>query len=288
MISPWAPEQQGVSYWSSFKSALQALGTSTALVPTFIDIYGNASKFASISYGMGSWGGRSPAASGSANPYLQTGSIVHGLGKVYMQAVSVQDARPTQQLFWEADNTENLRYTWNSAIAGADWVQMATWNDYGEGTEFAPSQDDHSAFLDISSYYISRFKTGAWPAIRENGAYVTHRVQFVNAKPDPAGGDAKLMQPNMAAGQSTTPRDTVEVLTFLTRSANVTVSVGSETYRYVAPAGVNAKLVPLGLGSITMTATAPGVAVYVSSPWKVRDEFMAQDLQYRAASSYRR
>src|SRR5213076_2942526 len=105
VISPWAPERQGVAYWSTFKTELQALGTSTALVPTFIDIYNNASKFASISYGMGSWGGRSPASAppGSpSNPYLQTGSIVHGLGKVYMQAVSVQDARPTQQLYWEA------------------------------------------------------------------------------------------------------------------------------------------------------------------------------------------
>jgi hypothetical protein len=236
---------------------------------------------------MGSWGGRSPAATGSNNPYLQSASIVHGLGKLYMQAVSVQDVRPTQQLYWEANNTQNLRYTWSSAIEGADWVQLATWNDYGEGTEFSPSQNDHSAFLDISSYYLSRFKTGAWPAVRQNGAYVTHRVQFVNATPDPAGGNTKLMRPNMAVGQSTTPRDTVEVLTFLTRSANVTVNVGYKSYRYVAPAGIYAKLVPLGLGSVSVTAIGPGVAVYVRSPWTVRDKFMVQDLQYRAASSFR-
>ena len=228
VISPWAPEKQGVSYWSSFKSALQALGTSTALVPTFIDIYDNATAFAGISYGMGTWGGRSPAGasapptSTSRRPTSSTAS-----GKVYMQAVSAQDARPTQQIYWEANNTENLRYTWNSAIAGADWVQMATWNDYGEGTEFSPSVDAGSTLLDISSYYLARFKTGASPRIVDSGAYVTHRIQLAGATPDPAAGNTSLMKPNFATGQSVRPRDTVEVLTFLTAGANITVTVGA-------------------------------------------------------------
>lgn len=40
----------------------------------------------------------------------------------------------------EANNSENLRLTWQQAIdGGADWGQLVTWNDYAEGTQFAPS-----------------------------------------------------------------------------------------------------------------------------------------------------
>jgi hypothetical protein len=95
------------------------------------------------------------------------------------------------------------------------------------------------------------------------------------------------MKPNMAAGQSTPPRNTVEVLTFLTAASNVTVTIGSKVYRYVALAGYNAKLLPLGYGTVTVTARGPGVYFSVRSPYTVRSSFKVQDLQYRAASSYR-
>jgi hypothetical protein len=56
----------------------------------------------------------------------------HDRGKIWMQPVSVQDARPSQAIYDEANNSENLRVTWNAAIKGADWVQIPTWNDYSE------------------------------------------------------------------------------------------------------------------------------------------------------------
>jgi len=63
----------------------------------------------------------------------------HGRGGIWMQPVSVQDERPNQSLYDEADNSENLRVTWTAAIADADWVQIPTWNDYSEGAQVAPS-----------------------------------------------------------------------------------------------------------------------------------------------------
>ena len=44
----------------------------------------------------------------------------HGRGGIWMQPVSVQDERPNQSLYDEADNSENLRVTWTAAIADAD------------------------------------------------------------------------------------------------------------------------------------------------------------------------
>jgi hypothetical protein len=291
VISPWEPQLQGTAYWKKFMSQLEALdGTRVALVPCFLDVSANARAFAPISYGMATWGGRSPAAApptSKANPYVQDARMVHGLGKLYMQAISAQDVRPTQQLYWEANNTENLRYTWNSAIADADWVQLVTWNDYGEGTQIAPSVAAGWTWLDISSYYLTRFKTGAWPRIRRSGAYVTHRVQFARARPRSAGRNTRLMRPNFAPGQSVKPRDTIEVLSFLSAKAKVRVAVGSRTYRYVAPAGVVARRVPLGVGSVDVKGSGGVKKFSVRSPWTVRNKFTVQDLQYRAASSYR-
>ncbi len=291
VISPWEPQLQGVTYWQKFMSALEALdGTRVALVPCFLDVFANGKAFAPISYGMGTWGGRSPAApapESKSNPYVQAASYVHSLGKIFMQAVSAQDVRPTQQLYWEANNTENLRYTWSSAIASSDWVQVVTWNDYGEGTEFAPSVATGWSFLDISSYFLSRFKTGAWPKIVQSGAYLTHRVQPAVAKPEKGSADTRLMGPNFAPGQSVKPRDTVEVLTFLTAGTNVTVTVGSKTYSYSAPAGLSAKVVPLGIGSVSVRASGAGGAFSVRSPFAVSDRPKVQDLLYRAVSSFR-
>jgi hypothetical protein len=291
VISPWEPQLQGTAYWKKFMSQLEALdGTKVALVPCFLDVFSNGKAFAPISYGMGTWGGRSPAApapESKSNPYVQAAGYVHSLGKVFMQAVSAQDVRPTQQLYWEANNTENLRYTWSSAIAASDWVQVVTWNDYGEGTEVAPSVASGWTWLDLSSYYLSRFKTGAWPRITQSGAYLTHRLQPAVARPEKDSKDTRLMGPNYAAGQSIKPRDTVEALTFLTAGANVTVTVGSKSYTYAAPAGVYAKLVPLGVGSVSVLSSGGAGAFSVRSPFAVRDRFQVQDLLYRAVSSFR-
>ena len=95
------------------------------------------------------------------------------------------------------------------------------------------------------------------------------------------------MRPNSAPGQSVKPRDTIEVLTFLTAKAKVRVAVGSRTYRYVAPAGVFAQREPLGLGSVDVKGSGGARKFSVRSPWTVRDRFTVQDLQYRAVSSYR-
>jgi hypothetical protein len=95
------------------------------------------------------------------------------------------------------------------------------------------------------------------------------------------------MRPNFAPGQSVKPRDTIEVLSFLTAKAKLRVAVGSKTYRYVAPAGVFARRVPLRVGSVDVKGSGGVKKFSVRSPWTVRNKFTVQDLQYRATSSYR-
>lgn len=84
-----------------------------------------------------------------------------------MQPVAFQDVRPSQSIYDEAQNSQNLQNMWQIAIASnSEWVQLVTWNDYSEGTSFAPSVGHGRALLDMSSYGLYSFRTGKIPRIR--------------------------------------------------------------------------------------------------------------------------
>jgi hypothetical protein len=258
-------------------------GIEVAFFPTLINAStANKDAFAPISIGLGNWGKRNPA----GNQNLQNNIIdVHNRGKMWMQPVITQDTRPKDSIYDEAYNTENLRLMWSGAINyGADWVDHVTWNDYSEHTEFSPSSHIGWGPLDISSYYITWFKTGKAPTIVRDVLYVSHRIQPHAAIP--TGGQTSLMQ---LRANSSPPRDTVEVLSFLKASATVTVKVGSNTHTYDAPAGVFAKTVPLAIGSVSATAARSGTGVAaVNSPFPVVERPVIQDLNYYFVTSGRK
>ncbi|KAF5338045.1 hypothetical protein D9758_014252 [Tetrapyrgos nigripes] len=82
------------------------------------------------------------------------------------------------------------------------FVEMVTWNDYGESDYFGPLTSGvqptgttwatgfpHEAWLDMSKYYIHAFKTGHWPAVVVNEVFFWCRPHpaRVNAMNDPLG-----------------------------------------------------------------------------------------------------
>lgn len=284
VVSPFKAEGRSAQWWTDFMKVMeQKYQQKVAFVPVFLNFGANAQAFAPISHGFSVWGNRSPKAQGNiANDVAKA----HSMGKIWMQPVSVQDERPNQSIFDEAGNTENLRATWEGAVEkGADWVQLTTWNDYSEGTQLAPSVHNGRVYLDISSYYLTWFKRGAKPAIVRDVAYVTHRRQFVGTKPTGAG-QSKFMAPR---GGSTTPRDTVEALVFLTSPANVRVQSGAQTRDGQAGVGVTALVHPLADGAQSVTVTrGPGTVASVTSPFEVGRDLVVQDLQYVAAGSARK
>lgn len=280
VVSPFKAEAQEPAWWNQVTARLRQHGIGTALVPVFLNFRANAERFAPISHAFSSWGNRSYARQDNVPGDVR---LAHSLGKKWMQAVSVQDARPNQGVYDEAGNTATLRSTWNHAISdGADWVQLTTWNDYSEGSQFAPSLHNGHTYLDISSYYLTRFKTGAWPRIVRDTVYVTSRVQFTGG-----GGvqQARLMRPR--AGTAA-PRDQVELLTFLTAPASVTARVGSVPHAYQAPVGVNAHALPLSPGRTQVVARRAGdTAAAVTTRYPARRTATVQDLQYYGVSSGR-
>ncbi|MFE3761776.1 glycoside hydrolase family 71 protein [Streptomyces sp. NPDC059104] len=282
VVSPFKAEEKSPAWWTRMMDTLRArYGVRTALVPLFLDFGAHNEAYAPISYGFSEWGSRSYAGQEGATADVDR---AHGLGKIWMQPVSVQDARPNQGIYDEAGNTATLRTTWTHAIDdGADWVQLTTWNDYSEGSQFAPSLHNGYAYLDLTSYYLTRFKTGQWPRIVRDTLYLTSRTQF--AASGPTGGQSLLMSPRKG---SAAPRDTVEVLSFLTEPATVRTTVGPARDEHAAPAGPHAELLPLKPGTSSAEVVRDGrTAASVELPYRVDGTVAVQDLQYYAATSGR-
>ncbi|MEV7545421.1 glycoside hydrolase family 71 protein [Streptomyces sp. NPDC089915] len=282
VLSPFKAEQKDPGWWSRVIDALAARhGIRTAFVPLFLDLDAHAAAFAPISHGFSEWGSRSYAGQEGATADVRR---AHGLGKIWMQPVSVQDARPNQGIYDEAGNTATLRSTWTHAIDdGADWVQLTTWNDYSEGSQFAPSLHNGYAYLDLSSYYLTRFKTGAWPRVVRDTLYLTGRTQFADA--GPTGAQSRLMSLRQGSAAA---RDTVEVLSLLTAPGTVRTAVGRTTGEYAAPAGLHARLLPLGPGISSARLVRDGrPTAEVELPYPADRTVPVQDLQYYAATSGR-
>ena len=288
VVSPFLAEKHSASWWSSFLTTMNTTYKQpVAFWPCFLDAWSNAAAFAPISYGMSNWGNRNPAwndptTTTSTSP---TGRVayIHSLGMKWMQPVSVQDERPREGIFDEADNLTNLRDSWQIAInTDSEFVQLTTWSDYPEDSEMAPASRHGWSFLDASAYYLTRFKTGAWPTIVRDTVLLTHRTQPWAAKP--TYPETLLMK--LRGGSPA--RDTVEAMTFLTAAAVVRLTVGANTYVCAARPGVDTCTVPLGPGTVSALVLRNGtVAASVVSPYPVTSTPYVQDLSYVGASSGR-
>lgn len=287
VVAPFTAENHSAGWWKKFMDRMaKGYGIKVALVPLFQDEREHDQAFASISYGYANWGARNPASNPtavtSADSPIARVDAVHRLGKIWMQPVSVQDERPSQQIYDEAENTTNLRNTWQIARdSGSEWVQIATWNDYAEGTQVAPSVKHGQAYLDLMSYYATWFKTGVEPTIVRDVVYLTHRTQ-------PAAATGSESEPMVLRGGSSPARDKVEALVFLTEASTVAVKVGGTTTTCELPAGVGVCLAPLRPGSVSARVVRGGAAVAsIVSPYPVVAAPDVQDLQYVASSSAR-
>ena len=180
LLSSFAPENRGSTFWAD---VINDLETEHHMPIKFIAVFLNCSDanmkaFAPFSYGFSSWGVRTAAQANGTNMAAKS----HAMGKKWMNAVAFQDARPNGNKYAEASNTETLRALWKKTITdGADYVQMTTWNDYSESTQFAPSVAHGNVLLDINKYYLNWFRTGGCrthhgrPPVRDPPDHVPRR-----------------------------------------------------------------------------------------------------------------
>ncbi|PFH50093.1 glycoside hydrolase family 71 protein, partial [Amanita thiersii Skay4041] len=150
---------------------------------------------------------------------------------------------------------------WEQLIAMRDqltFVEMVTWNDYGESDYFGPikgSQPDgttwangfpHTAWFEMSKYYITAFKTGQYPPITED-------VIYFWARPHPAAAIAVADRLGKPSGHDWTS-DYLWAVVFATSTSTITLQSGvsSQTFNNV-PAGVTKLKIPLASGKVAVT-----------------------------------
>lgn len=162
---------------------------------------------------------------------------------------------------------------WRAAIeSGADWVEIVTWNDWGEATYVAPfgrptDQDvwdfhwgpllAHDTYLDASAYYIDWFKSGAKPVIACNRIFYFYRLH-------PKGETALVDPATGATGRPDgweTLDDRIFITAFLDHPLLAAVSVGETTTKVDLPQGVSHVAVPMRLGGVEIEARDDGRVV---------------------------
>jgi glucan endo-1,3-alpha-glucosidase len=152
------------------------------------------------------------------------------------------------------DHLYNKR--WETIItnrSSIDIVQIITWNDYGESHYIGPiegdqpnSQDwvdgfDHTAWLDMTTYYATAFKTGSFPEITEDKIYLWSRPhpRDATASSDPVGKPQSFQL----------LEDVVFAVVMATSPSKVTLSTGpSSSQTFDVPSGVTKLTIPISGG----------------------------------------
>ncbi len=264
-------------------------GVQIAYMPCYLNWnYASNATFMAQQWGSGSWGfGADPAAINAASNQTAT---AQSRGDKAFAPICAQDIRYGNggPKFDEALNTGAQRAAWTKVIAeNPEYVQLVTWNDFSE-TPIAPSAANGWSIIDIHSYFITRWKTGSYPVITRDGLYLSHRSQTLNAT---ITGQQNQPDTQAARGSMSTVRDHVEVLSFLTAPATITVNTGSGTQSYSAPAGMyvwSFACSPCAENVIAATAVRAGSNVAtITSPVGHRTSDISSDRGYYRFSSLR-
>lgn len=203
-----------------------------------------------------------------------------GAGTVYMASVSPwffthygPDTFNKNWIFRSDDWLYNTR--WDQLVQTRDKidvVQIVSWNDYGESHYIGPIEGaqpnsnawvdgfDHQAWLQMTSYYATAFKTGQYPAIEKDQIFLT-------ARPHPAKATAS----NDPVGK---PRDfeltedKLWAVVFATAPGTVTLSADpAKPETFTVPAGVSKLQIPLVPGQgIAASLARDGATVVDMKP----------------------
>ncbi|KAF8798939.1 glycoside hydrolase family 71 protein [Phlegmacium glaucopus] len=135
-----------------------------------------------------------------------------------------------------------------------DIVQVLTWNDYGESDYIGPIKGaqpnsqawtdgmNHTAWLDLTQYYATAFKTGEYPAIEKDKIVIWSRPHSTRAKtsdPVPQPTNFELFE------------DAIWAVVLTTAPSNVTLSTSPTTSKtFQVPAGLSKLALPITPGGI--------------------------------------
>jgi glucan endo-1,3-alpha-glucosidase len=191
--------------------------------------------------------------------------LLHNNDKVAMVGISpYYKGFANNSRVFESDGFVGMRAEWLAAIENhADWIELVTWNDWGEATYIesfgAPSETklwnfawgpllDHSAFLAASKYYIRWFKSGSPPAIRDEQLFYFFRLHPKSAIGDTWPAKKILGRPTNWERL----HDGIYFAYYLQAPVSIVITdgVGSSRYRVELEAGAGVTKMPLVYGDL--------------------------------------
>lgn len=260
--------------WNTmFKKPLKLVGTDIFFVPS---IFSDPSTFASAEWMDGelNWNSGWPM----SNTPLDTSSdeqYMTALGdKEYMPAISPYFFTHFPTWGWNKNwiyRSDDFLYAnrWEQVIAMRDRVkftEILTWNDYGESSYIAPTAGalpagsnmwvdgfPHDALMDVTKYYATAFKTGAYPAITQDKV-----IWWARPHPKAAhANDDYMSRPDRWNDTD----DVVYALVFATADGVATLTSGTNSERYAVKAGLNKIKLAMSPGSVTIKVSRNGANV---------------------------
>lgn len=186
-----------------------------------------------------------------ANKSAKIADACRKAGKLYMAPVTpfYRGLGPKNYRVFETRGFEGMAREWEAAItADTQWVEIVTWNDWGESTYVAsfgpPTATElwdgqwgpllsHEAYLAASAYYIRWFKTGV-KHIESDDLFWFYRLS-----PKRRRGRAQPNHPPESHPQGFGQlKDCVFLTTFLIAPATLKIASGEIRYEFGAPTGV--------------------------------------------------
>ncbi|WP_439405843.1 glycoside hydrolase family 71 protein [Bradyrhizobium sp. DASA03076] len=204
--------------------------------------------------------GRYPAIAQSIRVGVE---LSHAHSKLYMAPVTPY-YRGLKQNFrvFEADGFTGMEEQWKAAIESkADWVEIVTWNDWGESSYVRPFEGEstiplwdshwglltaHDAYLNLTGYYIKWFKSGVPPPVTQNRVHVFYRPQsssqcgFISMSSCPRGA-ADL-------------RDDLHIVAETNQPVTIEVTTGSEHKLFSGGSGLHFYKMHLSPGLLSIVA----------------------------------
>ncbi|KAF8685415.1 Glycoside Hydrolase [Rhizoctonia solani] len=177
--------------------------------------------------------------------------------------------------YLRGDNFE-YRQRWQQLISNRGslpFVEVATWNDYGESHYIGPMSgawpsdvkyitpnNDHQAWADYTWYYATWWKSGAAPTIGTDRVYMWARPHPKNATVCSSDGVGAVLNANWAD-------DLLYISLFLKSPAQAyCYSGGKNSGTKSLSTGVNEFTVPLSAGGVGCTVTRNGVTIINYKP----------------------
>ncbi|KAJ2929749.1 hypothetical protein H1R20_g7350, partial [Candolleomyces eurysporus] len=266
-VSSYAGDYLGNAGWASLKAQ-----TNAYIMPLIWGLEGQFNSWSSLDSWY-CWGCAYPQGNNDKTTDDDR-YYMNQLGSKYATTVSgwMFTNLPYKTFYLRGDNWL-INNRWEQLISmrnELNFVEMLTWNDYSESNYFGTIRSSqpsgtywadgfpHTAWFDMSEYYIRAFKTGGTPAI-------TKDVIYYWSKPHPAQATASVDGGRRPDGYSWS-LDYLWVAVFATSPAQVILKSGGNSQSFNVNSDVSKLRVPSAAGKITVQMVRGGQMIIDRTP----------------------